>query len=53
MSWDHNAVQSYNIKIDSSYFDRLEEFKYVGTTLTKQNSIQEEIKSRLKSGNVC
>ena len=25
----------------------------MGTTLTNQNSIQEEIKSRLKSGNVC
>jgi hypothetical protein len=25
----------------------------LGTTLTDQNSIQEEIKSRLKSGNVC
>ena len=24
-----------------------------GTTITNQNSIQEEIKSRLKSGNVC
>ena len=31
----------------------MEEFKYLGTTLTNQNSIQEEIKSRLKSGNVC
>jgi len=30
----------------------VEEFKYFGTTLTNQNSIQEEIKSRLKSGNV-
>jgi len=28
-----------------------ESFKYLGTTLTKQNFIQEEIKSRLKSGN--
>jgi len=28
------------------------EFKYLGTTSTDQNSIQEEIKSRLKSGNV-
>jgi len=28
------------------------EFKYLGTTLTNQNSIQEEIKSRLKSRNV-
>jgi len=34
-------------------FDRAEEFKYLGTTLTNQNSIQEEIKSRLKSGNSC
>ena len=25
----------------------------MGTTLTNQNSIQEEIKSRLKSGNAC
>ena len=28
----------------------MEEFKYSGTTLTNQNSIQEEITSRLKSG---
>jgi len=31
----------------------LEEFKYLGKTLTYENSIQEEIKSRLKSGNAC
>ena len=31
----------------------MEEFKYLVTTLTYQNSIQEEIKSRLKSGNSC
>ena len=31
----------------------MEEFRYSGTTLTNQNSIQEEIKSRLMSGNVC
>jgi hypothetical protein len=29
----------------------VKEFKYLGTTLTNQNSVQEEIKSRLKSGN--
>ena len=34
-------------------FEVLEEFKYLGTTLTNQNYIQEEIKSRLKSGNAC
>ena len=31
----------------------MEEFKYLGTTLTNQNSIQEEIKGRLKLGNAC
>jgi len=31
----------------------VEEFKYLGTTLTNQNSIQEETNSRLKSGNAC
>jgi hypothetical protein len=31
----------------------VEEFKYLGTNLTNQNSIQEEIKSKLKSGNAC
>jgi len=41
------------MKIDNSVFERVEEFKYLGTTLTNQNSIQEEIKSRLKSGNAC
>jgi len=43
----------YSIKIDNISFEKLEEFKYFGTSVTKQNSIQEEIKSRLKSGNVC
>ena len=33
--------------------ERVEEFKYLGTKLTNQNSIQEEIKSRLKLGNAC
>jgi len=41
------------MKIDNSSFERVEEFKYLGTTLTNQNSIQEEIKSRLNSGNAC
>ena len=39
--------------MDNSTFERVEEFKYLGTTLTNQNSIAEEIKGRLKSGNAC
>jgi hypothetical protein len=31
----------------------VEDFKYLGATLIDQNSIQEEIKSRLKLGNAC
>ena len=41
------------MKMDNSSFERVEEFKYLGKTLTNQNSIQKEIKSRLKSGNAC
>ena len=41
------------MRIDSSTFERVEEFKYLGTTLTNQNSIAEAIKSRLMSGNAC
>jgi len=40
------------MKIDNSSFET-EQYKYMGTTLTYQDSIQEEIKSRLKSGNAC
>jgi len=53
MSWDQNAGRSHNIKIDSSLFEMVEQFKYLGTTLTNENSIQEQIKSRLRSGNTC
>jgi hypothetical protein len=53
MSLDQNAGQNHNIKIDNKSFEKGEQFKYLGTTLTNRNSIQEEIKSRLKSGNAC
>ena len=41
------------MKMDNSPIERVEEFKYLGTALTDQNSIHEEIKSRLKLGNAC
>ena len=53
ISRDQNAGRSQGINIDNSSFERMEEFIHLGTTLTHQNSIQEEIKNRLKSGNAC
>jgi len=53
MSRDQNAGRSHSMKIDNSSIERVEEFKYLGTKLTHKNSIQEEIKSRLKLGNAC
>jgi len=41
------------MKKDNSPIENVEEFKYLGTTLTNQTSIQEEIKFRLKLGNAC
>jgi len=43
MSRDQNAGGNHSINIDNSSFERVEEFKYLGTTLTNQNSILEEI----------
>jgi len=51
MSRDQEEGQNHSIKNDNSSFGRMEELKYLGTTLTNPNSIQEEMKSRLKSGN--
>jgi hypothetical protein len=53
MSRDRNAGRGHGVKIDNSSIEKVKEFKYLGVTLTDQNSIQEEIKSRLKSGNAC
>jgi hypothetical protein len=47
MSRDQNAGRSDHMKTDNSFFESLEQFRYLGTNLTHQSSIQEEIKSRL------
>jgi len=51
MSQDQDTKRCHIIKIENSSFERLEDFKYLGKTLTNQNTFQKEIKSRLKSGN--
>jgi len=43
MSGDQNAGRSHSLKTDNSCFEKVEEFRYFGTNLTNQNSIQEEI----------
>jgi len=53
MSRDQNAGLIHSVRTDNSAFERVEGFKYLGTALTIQNSIPEEIKSRLRSGNAC
>ena len=53
MSRDQNAGRIHSVRIDNSTFERVEEFKYLGTTLTNRNSIAEDIKSSLRSGNAC
>jgi len=53
MSRDQKSGQIHIVRIDNTTFERVEEFKYLGTTLRNQNSIAEEIKGRLRSGNAC
>jgi len=52
VSRDQDAGRNQNIKADNSSFLRVEQVKYLGTTLTNQNSIRGVMKGRL-SGNAC
>jgi hypothetical protein len=38
-----NAGRSHSIRIDNGSFEMAEQVKYLGTTLTNQISVQEEI----------
>jgi hypothetical protein len=51
LSHHQNVGQNRNIKIANKSFENVSEFKYLGTTVTNQNLIQEEIKRRLNAGN--
>jgi sorting nexin-29 len=53
MSRHPNSRQNQNIRKANESFEKVAEFKYLGTTLTNQNEIHDEIKSRLNSGNAC
>jgi hypothetical protein len=49
MSSDQNAGQNGKIQTGNNSFETVEHFKYLGTARMNQNSIHEDIKSRLKS----
>jgi hypothetical protein len=53
VSCSQKTGQKYSIKIANRSFEYVAKFKYLGTTLTDQNHMHEEIKSRLNSGNGC
>jgi hypothetical protein len=43
--------QNHSIKIANRSFEDVTNFRYLGTTLTEQNCMNEEIKSKLNLGN--
>jgi hypothetical protein len=53
MSHSQKIGQKHSIKIASRSFEDVAKFKYLRTTLTYQNHMHEEIKSRINSGNAC
>jgi hypothetical protein len=53
MSRSQKVGQKRSIKIANRSFENVAKFKYLGTTLTDQNHMHEEINSRLNLGNAC
>jgi hypothetical protein len=53
MSRYPNSGQNQNVKIANESLENVTKFKYLGTTLTNQNGIHDELKSGLNSGNAC
>jgi hypothetical protein len=53
MSRIQKVGQKHSIRLANGFFADVAKFKYLGTTLTDQNCMHEEIKSRLNSGNAC
>ena len=48
-----NVIQNQNIVIGNLSFENVEEFIYLGVTVTSTNEIREEIKRRINLGNAC
>jgi hypothetical protein len=53
LSGHQTEGQNRDIKIGNRSFENVAQVIYLGTTITNQNLIEEEIKGRLNSGNAC
>jgi hypothetical protein len=52
MSHCKKAGQKHSLKIANTFFENVTKCKYLGTTVTDKNCMNEEIKSRLNVRNV-
>jgi hypothetical protein len=46
-------IANEDIRIDINSNEKVKTLKYLGSSLTNHNSVNEEIKYRLKAGNSC
>jgi hypothetical protein len=53
MSRHQNVGQNHTVKMAGTSIENVAKLRYLGTTVTNQNLINEEIKSRLESVNAC
>jgi hypothetical protein len=53
MSHCKKAGQKHSMKVANRSFEGVAKFEYLGTTLTDQNCMNEDIKIRINSGNAC
>jgi hypothetical protein len=53
MSRHPNSGWNKDIRISNESFENVAEFTYFRTTLTNQNDIHDEVKSRLNLENAC
>jgi hypothetical protein len=53
MSGHQNGGQIHSLLIPNKTFENVARWKHLGTTVTNENYIHEEMKSTLNSGNAC
>ena len=53
LSRDQNAWRSHSIRTDNSSLESVEQFKYLGTTLTNHILFRKKLRADLEPGNAC